>query len=134
MHRLKPACFSPTPGRLSIKHRLQSHGSGKLVNGTAEEQPHYRKLRDSIALVRPEVEALGTLAYPAQITVAVTLRVTLPLVAVTTQATIVPPAFAPLQLPVGDVEIAFGIDTSILPGAEIQFKKDSVSRSIRPDI
>jgi hypothetical protein len=68
-----------------------------------------------------------------QITVAVALRVTLPLVAVTTQATIVPPAFAPLQLP-GDVETALGIDTSILPGAEIQSKKESVSRSIRPYI
>jgi hypothetical protein len=37
-----------------------------------------------------------------QITVAVALRVTLPLLAVSTQDTTVPPALGTLQLPVGD--------------------------------
>jgi len=47
-----------------------------------------------------------TFPYPVQITVAVALRLTLPLLAVNTQETVVPPAFAPLQFPVGGVNTA----------------------------
>jgi len=47
-----------------------------------------------------------SLAYPVQITLAVALRVTVPLVAVRRHDTMEPAAFAPLQSPAGDADTA----------------------------